>query len=317
MSKPAAVIDKSLLQAICEQDAAEKRSAYYKILSKHYQVVVALVLVEEIWVNIAKPNEKTPPTVLANMRDFLRLHDSWIADPLEIAFAELVKGESVKPLPRPANNLEHSFSILRPDDPALVSWVTERSRQTESIIRQRVNEYTDILPTDKFASFKNGREFFELIRVKFVEMLGNSSRKRKMLEGVLGLTFRANHPGLSKEIDKAFESYSLETFEKYQATLNCIIGAMFYRYAPLCKIAPIGDSNEAIKILSRRFRGQFNNLADERYVQSALLCDRLLTRDKGMHNVMTLLKDCGFWDGVSVFIDPKKDLEIQISGSII
>jgi hypothetical protein len=232
MNKPAAVIDKSLLQAICEQDA-EKRSAYYKIFSKHYQVVVALVLVEEIWVNIAKPNEKTPPTVLANMRDFLLLHDSWIADPLEIAFAELVKGESVKPLPRPANNLERSFSMLRPDDPALVSWVTERSRKIESIIRQRVKEYADILPTDKFASVKNGREFFELIRVKFVEMLNHPSQKRKVLEGVLGLTFRANHHGCSKKIDEAFDSYSSETFEKYQATLNCIIGAMFYRYAPL------------------------------------------------------------------------------------
>src|ERR1035437_314702 len=301
MGKPAAIVDKSLLHAICEQDA-EKRSAYYKILSKHYQVVVALVLVEEIWVNFAKPNKKTPPEVLANMRDFLGLHNSWIADPLEIAFAELVKGESVKRLPRPANNVEHSFSILRPDDPALLSWVAERSRQTGSIIRQRVKEYADILPTDKFAPFKNGREFFELIRVKFVEMLDNPSRKRKMLEGVLGLTFRANHPGLSKEIDKAFDSYSSATFEKYQVTLNCIIGAMFYRYTPLCKIAPASDGNEATKILGRGFRAQFNNLPDERYVQSALLCDRLLTRDKGMHNVMTLLKDCGFWDGISIFI---------------
>jgi hypothetical protein len=316
MNKPAAVIDKSLLQAICEQDS-EKRNAYYRILSKHYQVVVALVLVEEIWVNIAKPNKKTPPTVLANMRDFLRSHGSWIDDPLEIAFTELVKGEPVKPLPRPANNLEHSFSMLRPDEPALVSWVTERTRQTESIIRQRVKEYADILPTDKFASFKNGRDFFEFIRVKFVEMLGNPSQKQKVLEGVLGLTFRANHPELSKKIDKAFDAYSSDTFEQYQAALNCIIAAMFYRYAPLCKIAPTGDRNQAIKILGRGFQAQFNNLADERYVQSALLCDRLLTCDEGMHKVMTLLKDCGFWDGISVFIDPKKDLEIQITRNLI
>ena len=266
---------------------------------------------------MAKPNKKTPPAVLANLREFLQLHDSWIADPLEIAFAELVKGESIKPLPRPANNLERSFAILRPDDPALVSWVTKRYRQTESIIRQRVKEYADILPTDKFASVKNGRELFELIRVKFVEMLNHPSKKRKVLEGVLGLTFRANHVEWSKEIDKAFDSYSSETFEKYQATLNCVIGAMFYRYAPLCKIVPSSGSNDATTILGRGFRAQFNNLADERYVQSALLCDRLLTRDKGMHNVMTLLKDCGFWDGISVFIDPKKDLEIQITQNLV
>ena len=97
----------------------------------------------------------------------------------------------------------------------------------------------------------------------------------------------------------------------------CIIGGMFYRYAPLFKIVPSGGGNKAIKILGRGFRDQFNNLADERYVQSALMCDRLLTCDRGMHNVMELLKSCGFWDGVSVFIDPKRDMRIQISRNLL
>jgi hypothetical protein len=96
----------------------------------------------------------------------------------------------------------------------------------------------------------------------------------------------------------------------------CIIAAMFYFYAPLCKIVPAAG-NGPIKILGRGFQAQSNNLAGERYVQSALLCERLLTRDEGMHNVMERLRDCGFWHGMSVFIDPKKDLEIQISQNLL
>ena len=176
----------------------------------------------------------------------------------------------------------------------------------------------EILPSDKFASVEDGREFFEKsIRRKFAEMLSDPIRKRKLLERELGLAFRATHPEWSKEIDKAFDSYSPETFEKYQAPLMCIIAGMFYFYAPLCKIVPPDGGDQAVKILGRGFRDQSNNLADQQYVQSALLCDRLLTRDKGMHNVMKLLKECALWDGVSVFIDPKKDIGIQISKILV
>ena len=94
MNKPAAVIDKSLLQAICEQDSA-KRSASFKALFERYQVAVTSVLIEEVWVNLANPGGKTPPAVLANMIDFLiRQHGSWIAEPMEIAFLVVGKGRA-------------------------------------------------------------------------------------------------------------------------------------------------------------------------------------------------------------------------------
>jgi hypothetical protein len=318
MNKPAAVIDKSLLQEICEQDL-EKQSACYKALKEHYQVGVPSVLIEEIWVNLAKLNKNTSQTVLANMRDFvIRQRDLHIAEPLEIAFAELVKGETIKSLPRPANNLVDSFFMLRPDDPALVNWVNERIELTKNDTCQRVKNYAEILPTEKSALVMNGKDFFKrFIRPKFVDLLADPIRKRKMLEGELGLSFRANHPECSNEIDKAFEAYSSDTFVKYQKTLNCIIGAMFYFYAPLCKIVSPNDGNQPIKILGRGKGDQSNNLADLRYVQTALMCDRLLTRDRGMHNVMTLLQDSEFWDGKSVFIDPKKDLQVQITQGLV
>jgi hypothetical protein len=318
MNKPVAVIDKSLLQAICEQ-GLQKRNASFKALFERYQVVVASVLIEEVWVNLAKPGGRTPAAALENMIDFLiRQHGSWIAEPLEIAFLELVKGESIKPLPQPPASLVHSFSVLRRDNPALVKWEKERAALTESNVRQRVRMHAEILSPNTFAPVKSGREFFErFIRPKFAEMLSDPVRKRKLLERELGLAFRAEHPECSKEIAEAFNSYSPETFEKYQATLMCIIAGMFYFYGPLCKMVSPDGGDPAVRILGRGFGDQSNHLADQRYVQSALLCDRLLTRDKGMHNVMKLLKDCGFWDGISVFLDPKKDIETQISKNLI
>jgi len=318
VNKPAAVIDKSLLHAICEQNS-ENRNASFRALFDHYHIVVSLVLIEEIWANLASPTAKTPPDVLANMKDFLiSLHHSWIAEPLEISFLELVKGESIKPLPRPAASLVHSFSILPPNDPLLVKWMEDRASQRKTNIRHRVEMFAAIQETDQFESVENGRDFFErFIRGRFVEMLSDPVRKRDLLERELGLAFRGTHPEWSKEIDEAFSSYSKETFADFQATLMCLIAGMFYFYAPLCKLVSRDNGNRPLKILGRGFRDQFNNLADQRYVQSALLCDRLLTRDEEMHNVMELLRDSGFWDGVSVFIDPKEDVGIQIPRDLL
>jgi hypothetical protein len=71
MKKPAAIIDKSLLEAIYEQQDSEKRSAYCGEISKRYQVVVSSVLVEELWVNLANPCGTKSPAVLENMKQFL------------------------------------------------------------------------------------------------------------------------------------------------------------------------------------------------------------------------------------------------------
>ena len=141
-------------------------------------------------------------------------------------------------------------------------------------------------------------------------MLSDPSRKRKLLEGVLGLTFRTRHPECSGKIDAAFDNYSLENSDRYHATFNCIMSAMFYYYAPLCKIAGTD------KIIGRGFKHQKSNLNDEKYVQSALLCARLATRDEGMLNIMELFRASGLWEGQTFFIDPKKDLVTEISARL-
>jgi len=135
-----------------------------------------------------------------------------------------------------------------------------------------------------------------------MEMLSDPIRKRKLLESVLGLAFRKRYPDFSKEIDAAFDGYSLETFDKYHATFNCIMSAMFYFYAPLCAV-PQSDGGPR-KLLGGGFNKQRSNLNDEKYVQSALLCARLVTRNEGMKNVMELFRACGIWNGDVIFTSP-------------
>jgi hypothetical protein len=299
MNRPTAIIDKSMLQAICEQTADALDECFNTLLGR-YVLVVPSILVEEVWVNLANPSPTKRPEVAENMvACLLHLQDAWIAEPLDIAFAELVKRESIEILPRPPSNVMNSFFILRRDNEALRKWVKERKELHEKIIRRRVQDHAQILNPNEAAQVASEQEFFEkFIRPKFVEMLSDPARKHKLLEGVFGLAFRARYPDCSKQIDAAFESYSLETFDKYHATFNCIMSAMFYFYAPLCKIRGTD------KIVGRGFKHQKSNLNDEKYVQSALLCARLATRDEDMRNIMELFRACGLWNGKIIFTNP-------------
>jgi len=311
VNRPTAVIDKSVLHAICEQPR-ERLDFYFNNLLERYRLVVPSVLVEEVWVNLAIPGAKSLEAI-ANMAEcLLHLRDSWIAEPLEIAFAEMVKRESIEILPPPREEVMNSFFTLRSDNAALAKWVNDRLELRKIITQERIAQQAAILSPGKFARVADERGFFEkFIRVKFFEMLASNERKRNLLEGVLGPTFRTRHPDCSIEIDAAFDAYSLATCNSFPVTLNCIMTAMFYFYAPLCKIRSPNGKQER-KILGRGFSDQRSNLDDEKYVQSALMCARLLTRDLGMRNVMGLLKASGLWNGQSVFLDPKGDLAAQI-----
>lgn len=318
MNKPTAVVDKSMLQAICEQ-TPDKLDVCFNTLLSRYVLVVPSILVEEVWVNLACPSPGKPPEVIHSMvACLLHLQDAWIAGPLEIAFVELVKRESIDLLPKPQPRFLNSFSTLRHDNTALIEWVQKRQKLHEDAIKQRIQEQTNILGAKKPAPVTTELEFFEkFIRPQFLEILNDSDRKRRLLESVLGLPFRARHPDCSEEINKAFDDYSLDTFDNYHATLNCIMSAMFYFYAPLCEI-PLPDGGSR-KLLRGGFNNQRSNLNDEKYVLSALLCARLATCDEGMRNVMSLFQACGLWNGQTIFVptDSGNELDAKLLGVVI
>ncbi len=316
VNRPTAVIDKSMLQAICGQ-SPDKLDACFNTLFGRYVLVVPSILVEEVWVNRANPSPGKPREVVENMVECLvHLRDAWIEEPLEIAFVEMIERQPIEVLPKPPPSVMNSFSTLPPDNPGLAKWANQRWEMQKKAIEQRLQEQSKIFDTNVAARVGSEREFFDLlIRPKFLDMLADSGRKRNLLELVLGVTFRARYPRRSRDIDAAFEDYSVESFEKYQATFYCIMSAMFYFYAPLCKIEPTNGG--ARKLLGRGRGAQRSNLNDEKYVQSALLCARLATRDEGMRNVMELFRACGLWKGETIFVCPNssQDLAVQISGA--
>jgi 5-methylcytosine-specific restriction endonuclease McrA len=172
MNKPTAVIDKSLLQAICEQ-AGDKRDLCFNTLLGRYILVVPEILVEEVWANLANPSAgKSLATINMMVRCLLHLRNEWIAEPLEIAFVELVKGDPLEILPKPDSFIMNSFFCLDPRDAALKKWFSERKELHKKIIYKRIAEHARTLKADKFASIKSEWEFFEkFIRPKFAEAL--------------------------------------------------------------------------------------------------------------------------------------------------
>jgi hypothetical protein len=91
---------------------------------------------------------------------------------------------------------------------------------------------------------------------------------------------------------------------------------MFYFYAPLCRVQPSLNTVPR-KIIGRKISEQRNNLADQSYVAVGLICDRILTQDEGMANIMQAFKKCGMWRGEILFVNPRHPLNTQIPRLLI
>jgi hypothetical protein len=113
----------------------------------------------------------------------------------------------------------------------------------------------------------------DIVWPEILGILSIPAQKERLLEGVLGEGFRYRNPESTGRIDEAFRRYTPDTVHKYRATTDCILAAMTYFYAPLCKVAKSGEAPR--KLLSRTKQGQSNNLADERYVQTAFVGCRI------------------------------------------
>jgi hypothetical protein len=146
--------------------------------------------------------------------------------------------------------------------------------------------------------------------------LDSENGGKNILGKLLGWQFRNRHPNFKKRIEKGFSNYTKVNFKQFPATFYYLTTDMLYCYTPLCRIqkSPTATSR---KIVGRKLSEQRNNLEDQKYVVSARMCKRLLTRDEGMNNMMQVLKECRLWIGEVVFIDPRKPLSVQIPSLLI
>ena len=148
--------------------------------------------------------------------------------------------------------------------------------------------------------------------------LDDAQKKQDLLETILGKTFRSRHPDAQQEIDAAFAQYGKDTFKVFPFTFNCLTVRLAYVLAPIVRIRTPTDS-EPRMILKPKRRDQDNNWADEHYVLSALVCDRLLTMDKGMRNIANLFQANRRWKGQTIFFVPaeEQDLPSQITTLLV
>ena len=289
MTKPTAVIDKSLFHEICKLPAKETRDSIWKALTGKYQIVVPLIMVEEVLVNIVRPGEIPPQDIEMMVSDVLQLQPCWIDDVFEYAFRELVQRQPFeKPVAPPAELLQRLLAA-KSNDPELIKWVEERKPARKATATQWIAEQKKLVPATGFYVVKNEQEFFEeAVKMAFFCHLDDPQKKQDMLETILGETFRFRHPDAIQKIDTAFAHYGKDTFKSFPFTFNCLTVWFAYFLAPIFQIQTASDS-EPRMILKPGRPDQDNNLADLQYVVSALICDRLLTRDKGMRNIASVV----------------------------
>jgi hypothetical protein len=319
MTKPTAVIDKSLFHEICKLPAKETRDSIWASLTGKYQIVVPLMMVEEVLVNVVKPGDIPPQEVQMMASDVLQLQPCWIDDVSEYAFRELVQRRPLGKFIPPPDELQQKLLASKSDDPALIKWVEERKAARKATAMQWKTEQERLAPACGFYVVKSEQEFFErAVKAEFLHHLDDPQKKQDMLETILGKTFRFRHSGADQEIDAAFAHYGKNTFKSFPFTHNCLTARLAYVLAPIVRIQTPADS-EPQMILCPKRRAQDNNWADEQYVISALIFDRLLTMDKGMKNIANFFKANRLWKGQTIFFAPadEKDLPSQITSLLV
>jgi hypothetical protein len=312
MDKPTAVIDKSLFHEICKLPSKEVRDSLWDSLMANYQVVVPLMLLEEVLVNVVRPGDIPAQEVQTMASDILQLQSCWVDDVFEYAFRELVQGQPLGKLVAPPAELQKQLLASRTDDPELIQWVEGRKAARKATAKQWKTEQERLAPATGFCLLSSEQEFFKrAVMREFLNRLEDPQKKQDMLEAIVGKTFRLRHPDSGRQIDQAFAQYSKDNFTSFPVTFNCLAVRLAYVLAPIVKIQAPGGPEPRI-ILRPKRRDQDNNCADEQYVISALICNRLLTMDAGMNNIMNIFRASQRWNGHTVFFDASKPLNGQI-----
>jgi hypothetical protein len=314
--KPLAVIDNSLFRPICAQPEPVRVQLWAEIAAR-YQLVVPFVLVEEVWKRMACPGDIPRSVVEVMAQTLYEMHPRWIDEPIAIAFRELVLKQPLKTFPAPPQEIMDALWMLDSTDPKLAAHLAELRLAKEKRTKEIISEQDSILPEGTFCFVKNQRAFFRAyIRNKFWDILADKSRAKMLLEKMVGRDFRKRHPQDSAKIDRAFAEYDRTTFAQYPVTLACIMAQMFYFYAPLVRIGEAGQPG-ARKIVGRSFKAQINNSEDEKYVISALMCNRLLTCDQGMANIVSTFKASGLWERGEVVYSKPADIRSMIPNKLV
>jgi hypothetical protein len=248
-------------------------------------------------------------------KQIVRFAPCWMDDIIEMAFKELVLKEHISRLSGPTDELLRRLFDLNKNDPELVAWVHNRKATKKEIIRQRKDGQDKLVRPDTRLQLSSEGSFFHYILQKeLLPRLENAAEREELLGTILGGRFQILHEGYLRRVEEAFQTLTPEAATKHPVTLGCLLARFAYCIGPCVEIYDPQGNEAPREILERKSKKQRNNLEDEEYVASALVCARLLTADGGMRKIAQIFKAAGFWKGQVIYIDPDpaRDLDSQI-----
>ena len=304
------VLDKSGFQRLAEQ-TPEDQVRLWNNLHARYQVVIPAILVEEVIVNVADPGVLSSDVVEEMMKSLLRLQPCWMDDVFEAAFREFVEGESKGKLPSFPEHFIAHLRGLTPNHPELLKWANQRKLDREATVQTRMAAQDKLLPRAERREMADEVEFWVRLKNQFLHILQNPERRREFLEVVLGETFRLRHPDRISAVNEAFARFTDQTFTNYYITLSILMVRLAYMYAPLVHFKN-GSGGSVRRFIGRSVSDQRNNAADEQYIVAAMTCNRLLTRDEGMKNVIEMFRTNGFTKCETLYLHSRASVADQI-----
>src|SRR5437879_5268598 len=89
--KKSALVDNSFFQPIFSHPSESDRRRFLEELTNRYRLVIPFILIEEVFIGLARPKSPERARVLLMIARFLAGNSScWIDDEIEIVFKELV-----------------------------------------------------------------------------------------------------------------------------------------------------------------------------------------------------------------------------------
>jgi len=312
MHKPSAIVDKSLFHELCLQPDSDDQKRLWDALHDRYQLVVPLILVEESVVNAIAPGNR-PAEQINRLIDQVAMHHTcWLNDLYEIVFHELVRKEPLSTLPLLKEPAKAEVFRLRSDDDGLQKWVEQRKQYARITHNQWKAEQQRLAPTADRAVLANEAKLFDVVRSEFHRALLDATRRKDMLEHIIGTCLRSRYPTESEFINRAFADYTPETFTQYYATLALLQVRLAFVLAPIFTLP--GPSPH---MPYRYLKQEPNNMFDSEYVTLALLCDRFLTRDEGQARMCRSFQLGGFWNGKVIYFPADDDMSKAIPNALL
>jgi len=311
MKTPTAIVDKSLLQRICDLPELQSNECLSH-LQQRYRVIVPLVLHEEVLSNCVQLPRGRSEAVIAKMINYLKeLHPFWMQDVYEIAYRELVEENDLSVLPWLSE--EHQDRILKFDaeDTNFRQWLAERNADREEQTLNRKLWQKEKIEPGKFFVARDEKEFCLTIGNLLLHKLSKATSRNDLLDTFLGKIFLKRHPGKKAAITDALRKIDETNINDFKFSRNFLIASLVYLLAPISKVLdPIDPARPPQKLLDRQDQG--NNFEDQEYVVSAFLCNRLITADAAMAKVKQMIQSVGWWGGNTIFIDRNIDIKDQI-----